>query len=94
MNIAIVGAGMGGLTAGIALKKFGLQVTIYEQAAEILPVGTGIALWSNGVKCLNYLGLSDQMEKLSGQMESLACLDGLKRQTKTQFSLLPLYKEG
>ncbi len=93
MNIAIVGAGMGGLTAGIALKKFGHQVTIYEQAAEILPVGAAISLWSNGVKCLNYLGLTDQIQALGGQMESLAYIDGLSQQTMTQFSLTPLYKE-
>ena len=93
MNIAIVGAGMGGLTAGIALKKFGHQVTIYEQAAEILPVGAAISLWSNGVKCLNYLGLTDQIQALGGQMESLAYVDGLSQQTMTQFSLSPLYKE-
>lgn len=93
MNIAIVGAGMGGLTAGIALKKFGHQVTIYEQAAEILPVGAAISLWSNGVKCLNYLGLTDQIQALGGQMESLAYVDGLSQQTMTQFSLTPLYKE-
>ncbi|QNH50067.1 FAD-dependent urate hydroxylase HpxO [Acinetobacter venetianus] len=93
MNIAIVGAGMGGLTAGIALKKFGHQVTIYEQAAEILPVGAAISLWSNGVKCLNYLGLTDQIQALGGEMESLAYVDGLNQHTMTQFSLTPLYKE-
>lgn len=93
MNIAIVGAGMGGLTAGIALKKFGHQVTIYEQAAEILPVGAAISLWSNGVKCLNYLGLTEQIQTLGGEMESLAYIDGLNNQTMTQFDLTPLYKE-
>lgn len=93
MNIAIVGAGMGGLTAGIALKKFGHQVTIYEQTAEILPVGAAISLWSNGVKCLNYLGLTEQIQTLGGQMESLAYIDGLNDQTMTQFDLTPLYKE-
>ena len=93
MNIAIIGAGMGGLTAGIALKKFGHQVTIYEQAVEILPVGAAISLWSNGVKCLNYLGLTHQLQALGGQMESLAYVDGLSQHTMTQFSLLPLYKE-
>lgn len=93
MNIAIVGAGMGGLTAGIALKKFGHQVTIYEQAAEILPVGAAISLWPNGVKCLNYLGLTEQIQTLGGQMESLAYIDGLNNQTMTQFDLTPLYKE-
>lgn len=93
MNIAIVGAGMGGLTAGIALKKFGHQVTIYEQAAEILPIGAAISLWSNGVKCLNYLGLTEQIQTLGGEMESLAYIDGLNDQTMTQFDLTPLYKE-
>ena len=56
MEITIIGAGMGGLTAGIALKKFGHTVTIYEQTEQILAVGAAISLWSNGVKCLNYLG--------------------------------------
>lgn len=93
MKIAIVGAGMGGLTAGIALKKFGHHVTIYEQATEILPVGAAISLWSNGVKCLNYLGLTHEIQALGGEMESLAYVDGLNQQTMTQFSLTPLYKE-
>ncbi|MGY5392267.1 FAD-dependent urate hydroxylase HpxO [Acinetobacter sp. NigerLNRRAM0016] len=93
MKIAIVGAGMGGLTAGIALKKFGHQVSIYEQATEILPVGAAISLWSNGVKCLNYLGLTHEIQALGGEMESLAYVDGLNQQTMTQFSLTPLYKE-
>ena len=35
MEITIIGAGMGGLTTGIALKKFGHKVTIYEQAEKI-----------------------------------------------------------
>lgn len=93
MKIAIIGAGMGGLTAGIALKKFGHQITIYEQAAEILPVGAAISLWSNGVKCLNYLGLTDQIQALGGQMDTLAYVDGLSQKTMTQFSLTPLYQE-
>ncbi|WP_026470157.1 FAD-dependent urate hydroxylase HpxO [Alkanindiges illinoisensis] len=93
MNIMIIGAGMGGLTAGIALQKFGHQVTIYEQAAEILPVGAAISLWSNGVKCLNYLGLTEQIAQLGGRMDDLAYIDGLSNTTMTQFSLMPLYQE-
>ena len=89
----IIGAGMGGLTTGIALKKFGHKVTIYEQAEKILPVGAAISLWSNGVKCLNYLGLTEQVAKLGGQMDQLAYIDGLTGDTMTQFSLLPLIEE-
>lgn len=93
MEIAIIGAGMGGLTTGIALKKFGHQVTIFEQAEHILPVGAAISLWSNGVKCLNYLGLTEQVAKLGGQMDHLAYVDGLSGEVMTQFSLHPLIEE-
>ncbi|KQG40987.1 FAD-dependent urate hydroxylase HpxO [Acinetobacter pittii] len=93
MNVVIIGAGMGGLTTGIALKKFGHQVRIFEQTEKILPVGAAISLWSNGVKCLNYLGLTDKIAKLGGQMDNLAYVDGLTGDVMTQFSLLPLIEE-
>ncbi|MFW6766009.1 FAD-dependent urate hydroxylase HpxO [Acinetobacter pittii] len=93
MNVVIIGAGMGGLTTGIALKKFGHQVRIFEQTEKILPVGAAISLWSNGVKCLNYLGLTDKIAKLGGQMDDLAYVDGLTGDVMTQFSLLPLIEE-
>lgn len=93
MEITIIGAGMAGLTTGIALKKFGHKVTIYEQAEQILPIGAAISLWSNGVKCLNYLGLAEQVEKLGGKMDNLAYIDGLTGDVMTQFSLYPLIEE-
>ncbi|SSI58513.1 putative flavoprotein monooxygenase [Acinetobacter baumannii] len=93
MNVVIIGAGMGGLTTGIALKKFGHQVRIFEQTEKILPVGAAISLWSNGVKCLNYLGLTDKIAKLGGQMDDLAYVDGLTGDVMTQFSLRPLIEE-
>src|SRR5690606_10389215 len=93
MEITIIGAGMAGLTTGIALKKFGHQVSIYEQTEKILPVGAAISLWSNGVKCLNYLGLTDQVAQLGGKMDHLAYVDGLTGDVMTQFSLYPLIEE-
>lgn len=93
MKITIIGAGMAGLTTGIALKKFGHDVDIYEQTEIIRPVGAAISLWSNGVKCLNYLGLTEQVAKLGGQMDHLAYVDGLTGDVMTQFSLHPLIEE-
>ena len=93
MKITIIGAGMAGLTTGIALKKFGHEVDIYEQTEIIRPVGAAISLWSNGVKCLNYLGLNQQVAKLGGQMDNLAYVDGLTGDVMTQFSLYPLIEE-
>src|SRR5690606_33008326 len=60
---------------------------------KILPVGAAISLWSNGVKCLNYLGLTEQVAKLGGQMDDLAYIDGLNGEVMTQFSLAPLIEE-
>jgi FAD-dependent urate hydroxylase len=93
LYVVIIGAGMGGLTTGIALKKFGHQVRIFEQTEKILPVGAAISLWSNGVKCLNYLGLTEKIAQLGGQMDDLAYVDGLTGDVMTQFSLLPLIEE-
>lgn len=93
MKITIIGAGMAGLTTGIALKKFGHEVAIFEQTEQILPVGAAISLWSNGVKCLNYLGLTDKIAQLGGQMDNLAYVDGLTGDVMTQFSLNPLIEE-
>ncbi len=93
MKIAIIGAGIGGLSVGIGLKKQGHDVTIYERVLEILPIGAALSLWSNGIKCLNYLGLNEQVKRLGGQMDNLAYIDGKTGETMTQFSLQPLVDE-
>jgi salicylate hydroxylase len=60
LNIAIVGGGIGGLTAAIALRKKGYSVTLFEQAAEIGEVGAGLQISVNAVRVLNALGLEPQ----------------------------------
>ena len=93
MKVTIIGAGMGGLSAGIALKRLGHDVKVFEKVREIRPVGAAISLWSNGVKCLNYLGLHQQIAALGGQMDHMAYVDGLSGKTMTRFSLAPLVEE-
>ncbi|KKW68389.1 monooxygenase [Lampropedia cohaerens] len=90
MRITIIGAGMGGLSAGIALKRLGHDVKVFEKVSDIKPVGAAISLWSNGVKCLNYLGLHRQIAALGGNMDSMAYVDGKSGKTMTAFSLAPL----
>ena len=58
----IVGAGIGGLTAAIALKQTGWDVSVYERARELREVGAGITLWANAVKVLRKLGVSEAIE--------------------------------
>ena len=71
LKVVIIGAGIGGLTAGIALKQVGYTVEIYDKASELRPVGAGISLWSNGVKVLNRLGLGKAIARLGGQMDRM-----------------------
>lgn len=56
LNIGIVGAGIGGLTAAIALRAQGHHVTVYEQAAQFMRVGADINLTPNAVCALDGLG--------------------------------------
>jgi FAD-dependent urate hydroxylase len=65
MRIIIVGAGIGGITAAIALKQRGLDVEVYERAAEIKEVGAGISLWPNALKALHQLGMEAVLEPMS-----------------------------
>ena len=67
MRVIVIGVGIGGLCAGIALKRIGHDVRVYEQLRNIRPVGAAISVWSNGIKCLNYLRLGRQIEEIGGQ---------------------------
>ncbi|MBD3884394.1 FAD-dependent urate hydroxylase HpxO [Phormidium tenue FACHB-886] len=71
LKVVIIGAGIGGLTAGIALQQAGYQVEIYDRVAQLRPAGAGISMWSNGVKVLNRLGLGDKIAKVGGQMNQM-----------------------
>ena len=56
-RIAIVGAGLGGLTAANALLARGFDVTLYEQSNELKEVGAGVQLSPNAMKALMAMGL-------------------------------------
>ena len=90
MKIIIVGAGIGGTSAGIALQRLGHEVVIYDQMRENKPVGAALSLWSNGVKVLNWLGLGDEVAALGGSMDTMAYRDGHTGDTLCEFSLEPV----
>jgi FAD-dependent urate hydroxylase len=71
LKVIIIGAGIGGLTAGIALSQVGYQVEIYDRVTDLRPIGAGISLWSNGVKILNRLGLAQQIAAIGGEMNRM-----------------------
>ncbi|MCS6815027.1 MAG: NAD(P)-binding protein, partial [Cyanobacteria bacterium] len=69
LKAIVIGAGMGGLTAGIALQQAGYEVEVYDRVKELRPAGAAISLWSNGVKVLNRLGLGSEIARIGGQMD-------------------------
>ncbi|WP_199253764.1 FAD-dependent urate hydroxylase HpxO [Mycolicibacterium mengxianglii] len=93
MKAIIIGAGMGGLTAAIALRQIGIDTEVYERISENKPVGAAISVWSNGVKCLNYLGLEEQTAALGGIVQTMSYLDGHTGDTMCRFSMQPLIDE-
>jgi len=58
-NIAIAGAGIGGLTAALALVERGYRVSVFEQAPRLEAVGAGIQLAPNATRILRGLGVAD-----------------------------------
>lgn len=90
MKALIIGGGIGGLSAAIALKRCGIATEVYEAVREIKPVGAAISVWPNGVKCLNWLGMKEPLQKLGGAMDYMAYQEHIRGQTMTRFSLDPL----
>jgi len=69
-RIAIIGAGLGGLTAAGFLQRAGFAVRVYEQAPAFSRIGAGIILSSNVTKVLRRLGIEDAL-----------CAAGIKSQS-------------
>ncbi len=61
----IVGAGIGGLAAAIALHRRGWNIKVLERAPALREVGAGISLWPNATRALDLLGVGDQVRAFS-----------------------------
>src|ERR1700720_3724338 len=57
LSIAIIGAGMGGLATAAALRRVGINATVYEQAPQFTRLGAGIQIGCNAMHVLRVLGL-------------------------------------
>jgi 2-polyprenyl-6-methoxyphenol hydroxylase-like FAD-dependent oxidoreductase len=57
----VVGGGIGGLSAAIALRRAGIQAEVHERATELREVGAGISLWPNATRQLRQWGLLDDV---------------------------------
>ena len=64
LRIGIIGAGIGGLSAALALRQAGFEVDVYEQAPELTEVGGGINMAPNAVRVLHRLGLGPALDRV------------------------------
>jgi 2-polyprenyl-6-methoxyphenol hydroxylase-like FAD-dependent oxidoreductase len=65
MRIAIVGAGIGGLSAAVGLQRAGAEVIVFERAPEVRAGGSGLSIFANGLAALDALGLRDEFDAVT-----------------------------
>ncbi|MEU4468246.1 FAD-dependent monooxygenase [Streptomyces sp. NPDC024017] len=64
-HAVVIGGGIGGLTAAVALHRRGLRVTVLERARSLEPVGAAISLAPNSLRALDVIGLGDEIRDLA-----------------------------
>lgn len=74
LDLVIAGAGIGGLTLAVALRKRGFRPRVFERASELLPLGAGITVQPNAMRALRTLGLERDVEAAGAVVESAALL--------------------
>lgn len=65
MRIAVIGAGIGGLSAAVGLQRAGAEVTVFERAPEVRAGGSGLSIFANGLAALDTLGLREAFDAVT-----------------------------
>jgi 2-polyprenyl-6-methoxyphenol hydroxylase-like FAD-dependent oxidoreductase len=71
MKAIIIGGGIGGVAAAIALERVGLECDIFEQAEELREVGSALSIWANAWQALEILGVSRTLLALGANVARL-----------------------
>src|SRR5438552_13872110 len=74
-RVLIIGGGIGGLTAAVALRRRGFDAQVYEAAPELRPVGKGIWVPTNAMQVFDRLGLSDAVGRAGWPLERIQVRD-------------------
>jgi 2-polyprenyl-6-methoxyphenol hydroxylase-like FAD-dependent oxidoreductase len=92
-QILIAGAGIGGLTLAVALRRRGREVTVLEGARELAPVGAGLALQPNAMKALAHLGLAETVAAAGARLDRAGVLDRKGRALGAPIDVVAMARE-
>ena len=92
-RIAVIGAGIGGLTLAIALRRHGIAADIYEQAAELREVGAAVALSANGTRFFEQFGLGPHLASHGFEVSHLIYRDGRSGHLVGRHEVGPAYRQ-
>jgi salicylate hydroxylase len=70
LRAVVVGGGIGGTAAAVALARAGIDVRVYEQAQRLTEVGAGVSLAPNGLRVLERLGVGEGIRRLGARHTS------------------------
>ena len=74
LRAVVVGGGLGGMAAAVALMQAGIDVQVYEQARRLTEVGAGVSLAPNGLRLLERLGVGEGIGRLGARYASTQLL--------------------
>jgi salicylate hydroxylase len=83
-SIVIAGAGIGGLTAALALSQAGHEITLIERAIQLEEAGAGVQLAANATRCLQSLGVLDRVRAVAVCPQAFRVMDGRRGTVITQ----------
>ena len=86
-TVAIVGGGIGGMTAALALARQGAGVSVFEQAPALREVGAGLQITPNGARALEGLGLGGALAQAGLTTQAVVPMDGLGGRRIARFDL-------
>jgi salicylate hydroxylase len=66
-HVAIVGGGIGGLTAALSLQRAGLRVSVFERTTEMREAGAGLIVSASALRGLDFLGVGDDIRAVAGE---------------------------
>jgi len=75
MKVAVIGGGISGFCAAIALERIGMEVEIFERGAAIREIGAGLSLWPNATYALRELGLLESCSRAASRVRKIRLRD-------------------